>query len=69
MPARLGLGLAALGRPWADIVLTGAATVQQIRANVAALSFNYDSELDHQLRSVSISSDEYWHARTGLRWN
>jgi aryl-alcohol dehydrogenase-like predicted oxidoreductase len=64
----LALG-AALARPWADVVLSGAATVEQIRVNIAALSFTYDSELDHQLRSVSISSDEYWRARTGFRWN
>src|ERR1700716_1958987 len=60
---------AALARPWADVVLTGAATVGQIRANVAALEIAYDSELEQQLRSVSISSEGYWRARSSFRWN
>jgi aryl-alcohol dehydrogenase-like predicted oxidoreductase len=60
---------AALARPWADIVLTGAATVGQIQSNVAALGLAYDAALDEQLRSVSIDSAEYWRARTSFRWN
>jgi aryl-alcohol dehydrogenase-like predicted oxidoreductase len=60
---------AALARPWADVVLTGAATVEQIQSNVAALQLTYDSELDTQLRSASIASDEYWRARSSFRWN
>jgi aryl-alcohol dehydrogenase-like predicted oxidoreductase len=60
---------AALARLWADVVLTGAATVEQIRSNVAALELGYDAELDEQLRSVSVSSTEYWRARTSFKWN
>ena len=64
----LALG-AALTRPWATFVLSGAATVDQIRSTVAALDFAYDPELDQQLRSVTVSSDEYWRARSSFRWN
>lgn len=64
----LALG-AALARPWADIVLTGAATVGQIQSNVAALELAYDPELEERLRSVSIDSSEYWRARSSFRWN
>ncbi len=64
----LALG-AALARPWADVVLTGAATVEQIRSNVAALELAYDAELEEQLRSVSISSTQYWRARSSFSWN
>jgi aryl-alcohol dehydrogenase-like predicted oxidoreductase len=60
---------AALTRPWASFVLSGAATVDQIRSTVVALDFAYDSELDQQLRSVVVTSDEYWRARTAFRWN
>ena len=60
---------AALARPWADIVLTGAATVWQIQSNVAALELAYDPELEEQLRSVSIGSAEYWRARSSFTWN
>jgi len=60
---------AALARPWADVVLTGAATVGQIQSTVAALEFAYDAELEEQLRSVGISSAEYWRARSSFSWN
>ena len=60
---------AALARPWADVVLTGAATAEQARSNAAAPQRAYDAELEEQLRSVSISSDEYWRARSSFRWN
>jgi aryl-alcohol dehydrogenase-like predicted oxidoreductase len=60
---------AALARPWADVVLTGAATLGQIQSNVAALGLAYDPELDEKLRSVSIKSAEYWRARSSFRWN
>ena len=64
----LALG-AALARPWADVVLTGAATVGQIQSNVAALELGYDPELEEKLRSVAIDSTEYWRARSSFRWN
>jgi aryl-alcohol dehydrogenase-like predicted oxidoreductase len=60
---------AALARPWADVVLTGAATVEQIQSSVAALKPVYDPELEEKLRSVSINSAEYWRARSSFRWN
>ena len=60
---------AALARPWADVVLTGAATVGQIKSSVDALELAYDAELEEQLHSVSISSAEYWQARSSFRWN
>jgi aryl-alcohol dehydrogenase-like predicted oxidoreductase len=60
---------AALARPWADTVLTGAATVEQVRSNVAELELAYDAELEEQLNSVSVSSAEYWRARSSFKWN
>jgi len=60
---------AALARPWANIVLSGAATVDQVRSTVGALDFVYDAGLDEQLRSVAVASDEYWRARSSFRWN
>jgi len=60
---------AALARPWADVVLTGAATVGQIQSNAAALELAYVPGLEEQLRSVSMSSTEYWRARSSFRWN
>jgi aryl-alcohol dehydrogenase-like predicted oxidoreductase len=65
---RLALA-AALARPWADVVLTGAATIGQVQSSVAALEFAYDAELEEQLRSASVTSAEYWRARSSFRWN
>jgi aryl-alcohol dehydrogenase-like predicted oxidoreductase len=64
----LALG-AALARPWADVVLTGAATVGQIESNVAAVELAYDPALEEELRSVAIDSAEYWRARSSFGWN
>ena len=64
----LALG-AALARPWADVVLTGAATVGQVQSNVRAGEFGFDNQLEEQLRSVGIRSEEYWRARSSFRWN
>jgi aryl-alcohol dehydrogenase-like predicted oxidoreductase len=60
---------AALARPWANVVLTGAATVDQIESSAAASGLAYDSDLEEELRSVSIGSDEYWRARSSFGWN
>jgi aryl-alcohol dehydrogenase-like predicted oxidoreductase len=60
---------AALARPWADVVLTGAATAEQIRSSVAAPAVAYGAELEEQTRSMSIASDEYWRARGSFAWN
>jgi aryl-alcohol dehydrogenase-like predicted oxidoreductase len=65
---RLALG-AALARPWADVVLTGAAKVGQVQANVAALESGYDAALEEQLRSAAVGSAEYWRDRKSFRWN
>ncbi len=60
---------AALARPWADVVLTGAAVVGQIQSNVATLELAYDDALEEQLRSASVASAEYWRARSSFSWN
>ena len=60
---------AALARPWANVVLTGAATVEQVRSNLEALELDYDAELEEKLRPVAASSAEYWRARSSFRWN
>jgi aryl-alcohol dehydrogenase-like predicted oxidoreductase len=59
----------ALARPWANVVLTGAATAEQVKSNVAGADFAYNSELEEELRSMTIGSTEYWRARSSFRWN
>lgn len=60
---------AALAQPWADIVLSGAASVPQLDSNVAALALGWDPLLDGLLKPLAMPSVEYWHARQGFAWN
>jgi len=60
---------AALARPWADVVLSGATTVDQLLSNLAALGLDYGDELDQRLATLSEDPAEYWSARAALPWN
>jgi aryl-alcohol dehydrogenase-like predicted oxidoreductase len=60
------LALAAcLAQPWADVVLSGAATVEQLGSNLAALEVSADDGLD----DVAEQRDAYWTRRAALPWN
>ena len=64
------LALAAvLAEPWADVVLSGAATVEVLRSNLAALDLEYDGELGERLGVLREDRDAYWGRRAALRWN
>jgi aryl-alcohol dehydrogenase-like predicted oxidoreductase len=56
---------AALAQPWADVVLSGAATVETLRGNLAALGV----EPDQKLESLSEEPERYWDERSALPWN
>jgi aryl-alcohol dehydrogenase-like predicted oxidoreductase len=60
---------AALHQPWATVVLSGAATVEQLRYNVAAIDVPYSDTVDEQLRRLAQSPDDYWTTRAELPWN
>jgi aryl-alcohol dehydrogenase-like predicted oxidoreductase len=60
---------AALSRPWSDVVLSGAATVEMLVSNLAALELEYDDELDLRLASLVEGPADYWRARAALPWN
>jgi aryl-alcohol dehydrogenase-like predicted oxidoreductase len=55
---------AALAQPWAGVVLSGAATVDQVRSNLAAVTLTLDEVPD-----LAIDPDEYWRARSELAWS
>lgn len=57
---------AALAQPWADIVLSGAATVETFRSNARALDVEYDEPLAVRLAPVVEESEAYWAARERL---
>lgn len=64
------LALAAvLAQPWADVVLSGAATAVQLRSNLAALEVVWDAEASERLSALAEPSNEYWQARGKLAWN
>jgi len=73
--ARFGVSLDALGlaavlaRPWVDVILSGAAAVDQLRSNLTALSVPWDQRADELARGLAESPEDYWHTRARLPWN
>jgi aryl-alcohol dehydrogenase-like predicted oxidoreductase len=60
---------AVLAQPWADVVLSGAATVDVLQSNLAALELVLDEELLERFRVLSEDSAAYWETRAALAWN
>jgi aryl-alcohol dehydrogenase-like predicted oxidoreductase len=73
--ARLGttidaLALAeALAQPWADVVLSGAVTREQLASNLGALTVQPDEATEEQVRTLEEPAAEYWARRGQLAWN
>ena len=64
------LALAAvLAQPWADIVLSGAATVETLHSNLRAAEVPWTSELADHLEPLGEESSDYWTARSEMAWN
>ncbi len=64
------LALAAvLAQPWADVVLSGATTVEQLAANLAAQQVTWDEEAALTLATLAEAPDLYWATRSQLAWN
>ena len=60
---------AALAQPWADVVLSGAATVEQLRANIWAPQVAWDAEAAEALAAIAEPPASYWEQRRHLPWN
>ncbi|GAB4144644.1 MAG: aldo/keto reductase [Candidatus Promineifilaceae bacterium] len=60
---------AALAQPWADVVLSGAAQVAHLQANVAARRLVWDEALAASLGDLAETSETYWRTRSQLAWN
>lgn len=60
---------AVLAQPWADVVLSGAATEAQLQSNLAALTIHWDSEAANQVAGLHESPGDYWQQRSQLPWN
>jgi aryl-alcohol dehydrogenase-like predicted oxidoreductase len=64
------LALAAvLARPWADVVLSGAASVETLRSNLRAIELTWTEELERRLAPLEEEPDRYWARRAQLAWN
>jgi aryl-alcohol dehydrogenase-like predicted oxidoreductase len=63
------LALAAvLARPWAGVVLSGAATVGTLESNLRATQVTWAPELDERLADLGEDADAYWERRSALPW-
>jgi aryl-alcohol dehydrogenase-like predicted oxidoreductase len=60
---------AALAQPWADVVLSGAASAEQLASNLAARQVPWDQEVAGALSRLSEEPAAYWQTRAGLVWN
>jgi aryl-alcohol dehydrogenase-like predicted oxidoreductase len=64
------LALAAvLAQPWADTVLSGAASVEQMRSNLAASAVQPGDAMRALLETLTEPVEEYWATRARLPWN
>jgi aryl-alcohol dehydrogenase-like predicted oxidoreductase len=59
---------AALDNPWADVVLSGAVTPDQLRSNLTALDFAMDADLESRLEHLAEPAPRYWSERSRLAW-
>ncbi len=60
---------AALGQPWADVVLSGAVTRSQLESNLAALELTLSGEDWDRLAPVAEDAADYWARRSALPWS
>ncbi len=58
-----------LAQPWADVVLSGAASVKEMESNLAALALQPDPQLTQRLEAIHQDSERYWQTRADLPWN
>lgn len=58
-----------LAQLWVDVALSGAATVEHLRANVRALNVRWDEALDRRLSALTEPPEQYWETRSNLAWN
>ncbi|MBD3009898.1 aldo/keto reductase [Streptomyces sp. 5-10] len=59
---------AVLYRPWVTVVLSGAATTDQLRSNLAAADLRLDESRLARLEELAEPPEAYWHHRSQLPW-
>jgi aryl-alcohol dehydrogenase-like predicted oxidoreductase len=64
------LALAAvMAQPWADVVLSGAATVEELESNLVARALEPGRDVLEALDAIAEDPDAYWEKRSELAWN
>jgi aryl-alcohol dehydrogenase-like predicted oxidoreductase len=58
-----------LAQHWADIVLSGATTVETLRTNLTALTLELGEPLDPELEALAEQPARHWEKRAALPWN
>lgn len=59
---------AAIAQPWADVVLSGAATVAQLRSNLGARTVALGPGVVDELDALGEPAGDYWQRRSALDW-
>ena len=59
---------AAVARPWADRIVLGSATVDQLAANLQADLVRLTDEDVADLASLATPAEQYWATRSDLAW-
>jgi len=59
---------AALARPWADVVLSGAVSAGMLESNLSALGVRWDDALARRLAVLAEEPEAYWARRSALPW-
>lgn len=59
---------AALAQPWADVVLSGAATVAQLESNLAATDPTSGEADPERLAGLAEEPSRYWSQRSAMPW-
>jgi aryl-alcohol dehydrogenase-like predicted oxidoreductase len=60
---------AVLAQPWADVVLSGAGTAEQIMSNLGAREVRWDAEAADAVAGLAEEPEAYWQRRSQLDWN
>lgn len=59
---------AALANPWVDVVLSGAATIEQFHSNLGGGDLELEPSDIERLAALAESADSYWTHRRSLPW-
>ena len=58
-----------LAQPWVDVVLSGAATVEELASNLVARVLDLGPEVLERLDAIGEDAETYWEKRSELPWN